>query len=228
MKLVFIHGSAGSKKNFKYLVQELEKFNCLAFDLIGFGSERKPKVKYDLDLFMNDINGKINSTGKVILIGHSVGAILAKEYALRNSSVQKVFLINYPMKKEIIRKHWFHKMFIDQNILAKLLCHTKSIWKYLFYPYFIIFKFRYFDSFLDYFKHSFHSENSTLHEVLLKDDPSPLKDLEDRIIFISGGLDPFVDKPTTRKYKHYVIRNMKHSFFNHETEIARIIKVNIS
>lgn len=226
MKLIFLHGSAGSKRNFKYLLEELKEFECIAFDLIGYGQAKKPKIRYDSGLFVNYISKRVGNINDLVIIGHSLGAILAKEYALKNET-KKIFLINYPMKKEIIKKYWLNKMFINKNISARLLCHTKVIWKYLFYPYFLVFKFKYFQSFQDYFKHSFHSENSTLHNVLLKDEIQSLEKIKNKVVFITGEEDLFVDKMVTRSYKQYFIKKMKHSFFGHEEEIARIIKTNI-
>ena len=121
MKLVFIHGSAGSKNNFKYLIQELQEFDCLAFDLIGFGKEKKPKIKYDVKTFLEFIEKKVNVKEKMVVVGHSLGAILAKELALQYpKSVEKVFLINYPMNKEAVKKHWLSGMFLRENVISKL------------------------------------------------------------------------------------------------------------
>ena len=229
MKLVFIHGSAGSKNNFKYLIQELQEFDCLAFDLIGFGKEKKPKIKYDVKTFFEFIEKKVNVKEKMVVVGHSLGAILAKELALQYpKSVEKVFLINYPMNKEAVKKHWLSGMFLRENVISKILCHTKIIWKYFLYPFYFIFNHKYFESFKDYFRHTNHSETSSTQHVFLQDNTNSFEKRKNKIVFISGSKDPFVIRKITKKYKEYIILGMKHVFFNYEKEIAQIIKKELS
>src|SRR3989344_7280543 len=173
--ILFLHGSAGSKNNFKYLIKELKDYNCIAFDLIGYGNEAKPKTDYSVDFFLTYIKSKLKGKKVDYVVGHSIGTILAKEFALKNN-VKKTFLINYPMHKQIIMKDWFMGFFIRNNFLARFLCHTKIVWKYFLYPFFFIFNYKYFDSFIYYFKHSNHSEMSTVRNVFLKDDLYSLND----------------------------------------------------
>jgi len=66
--------------------------------LIGFGRETKPKVTYDKDLFLAVLEKKIVVSS--ILVGHSMGAILAKEFALKHPDlVERIYTINYPLQE---------------------------------------------------------------------------------------------------------------------------------
>ena len=226
--ILLLHGSAGSKNNFIYLEKELEKeFKITTFDLIGYGDEKKPNVKYDINLFINFIGEKMNPEMNYIVVGHSLGAILAKELAIRfHKQVQKVFLINYPMDKSKVVNHWWSGIFLRKTIIAKCLCHTKMMWKFLLYPYFYVFDRKYFSSFKDYFKHSFNSESSTLENVFMKDNLRTLEKIKKKVVIISGEKDLFVDKKVVQIYENYIVNDMGHSFFNHEKEIANIIKKN--
>ena len=221
--ILFLHGSAGSKNNFKYLRKELSELESITFDLIGFGDEKKPKIKYDVKKFLDDINSKLKGKKVDYIVGHSLGAILAKEYALKNK-VKNLFLINYPIDKEKILNSKFNKMFSEEKLFAKILCWTKNVWKYSLYPFAFIFYNKYFDSFKDYFKHSNHSETSTLNNVILKDNIETLNKIKNKVIMIYGSQDIFIDENKIKRYKRYKIKKMKHSFFYHEKEIAKIIQ----
>ncbi|MBS3168370.1 alpha/beta fold hydrolase [Candidatus Woesearchaeota archaeon] len=225
-KILFLHGSAGSRNNFKYLIKELKGYNCISFDLIGYGNEKKPEVIYNVDLFLKFIKEKLNDKKIDYIVGHSMGAILAKEFAL-NNKIRKVFLINYPMDKEKVKNHWFSGIFIRDSLFSRMLCHTKIIWKYILYPFFFIFNYKYFDSFKDYFKHTNHSEMSSVNNVFMKDNLENLDKIKDKVIFISGEKDHFVIRNVSSKYKEYLIKKMGHSFFCYEKEISKIIKKEI-
>jgi pimeloyl-ACP methyl ester carboxylesterase len=224
--ILFLHGSAGSKNNFKYLRKEFSDLEAIAFNLTGFGDEDKPKEKYDVDFFLKDIKKKLRGKKPDYVTGHSLGAILAKEYALKNN-VEKIFLINYPINKDAVLDYKFNKMFSEGHLLAKIACWTKVAWKYLLFPFAYVFYNKYFDSFKNYFKHSNHSETSSLNNVILKDDFDRLDEIKGSVIFISGERDKFVDFSKIKNYKNYTIKGMKHNFFGHEKEIAKIIKMNL-
>jgi pimeloyl-ACP methyl ester carboxylesterase len=225
--ILFLHGSAGSGRNFKYLKQELPEFHHISFDLIGFGDSKKPNVVYDVKLFLQDIITKSGSQKIDYVIGHSLGAILAKEYASSNP-ISKVFLINYPMNKDSILHKNFNRMFAEGKFIAKIACWTKVVWKYTLYPFAFIFYNKYFSSFQDYFKHSNHSESSALNEVILPDNVGTIQKIKNQAIFISGDNDTFVNSKILKNYKSYTIKNMGHSFFNHEHEIAAIVRKNVT
>ncbi|PIN73260.1 hypothetical protein COV20_03450 [Candidatus Woesearchaeota archaeon CG10_big_fil_rev_8_21_14_0_10_45_16] len=220
MNIVFIHGIAGSKRNFTLLQKHFP--DSLAFDLIGYGQEKKPNVTYDSALFIRFLEKKIPKKKEITLVGHSLGAILAKEYALKHK-VKKVILINYPFRKEKVKTHWFYSHYIKQSPMAKLMCQSKHLWKYPLFPFFFIFYHKYFNSFVDYFKHTYRSASSSIRDTILKDDNRSLEKLKNKCIIISGDKDCLLDQKETAKYKHYLIKDMGHNFFGHEEEIAEII-----
>ncbi len=228
VKIVFLHGMTGSKENFKYLEKELrEDFELQSFDLVGFGQEKKPKVRYDKEVFLSFIEDKINFSEKeqYILVGHSMGAMLAKEFTLKYPrNVTRAILINYPLKKEKLLSHWFNRMYLNGALLGKILCHTKHMWKYLFYPYFFIFQRSYFASFRNYFEHTYHSECSTLRNLIVQDNKDILKKIKNKVVFIVGEKDHFTDFKFIKSFDNYIIGEMGHLFFGYEQEIAKIIR----
>src|SRR3989338_2989256 len=231
-KIILIHGVCGSKNNFKYLQKELAKyFEIISFDLIGHGRERKPQQIYDAKNFVSFIERRIkfNDQEKYVFVGHSMGAIIAKEFALKHpANVKKIFLVNYPFKKEVILRHWFYRMYSKYSIWGKMMCDTKHIWKYVFYPYFFLFYDRYFDSFQDYFRHTYNSETSSLKNTLLTDSNKTLKKIKkEKLIFISGEKDHVTIKKFIKHFTHYSIKGMGHLFFGFEKEIAQIIRKNV-
>ncbi len=226
-KIVLIHGLAGSKNNFRYLEEELKSdFEVISFDLLGHGEEEKPKEKYDPQTFVSFIEKKIrfNSMERYVLVGHSMGGILAKEFAMKHPhNVQKIFLINYPGNMKKVLAHWFYRLYVHDSPLAKLLCHTKVIWKYLIYPFFFFYDRKYFWSFKDYFRHTYYSETHTLRNTLLADDWKTLHNLKKKVVLIVGEHDQGMEWPIVNLFKHYIIKRMGHSFFHYEQEIAKII-----
>ena len=223
--IVFIHGSAGSRRNFKYLIKNLSEYNIIAFDLIGFGNEKKPKISYDLELYLNFIKDKLDWDQSYVMVGHSMGGILAKELALKYpNNVKKIFCINYPFNKQKIKNNLFNRLFIDGHWLGKAICHSKMFWKFLALPLGLLLYGRYFGSLWDYFKHTFQSESSTLRNVILNYNHSSLNRVKNKLILISGEKDPFLIKSLAESYKNYEIKKMGHLFFGFEKEIADIIR----
>jgi len=227
--IVFIHGMAGSKNNFKYLSPKFP--GSLIFDLPGFGEAPKPNVKYDKELFIEFLEKKI--TKPSILVGHSLGAILACDFAIKHPNlVNKVFCINYPLQKSrknlriSIMDSWIGRLFITENLFSKILCRTKRVWKYIFLPIAYLLQPKYFDSTKDYFKHTYQSEISTLRDTILQDDPNKLSKINDKIFFIAGEHDPLLEKKLLTEFKHKIIPKMGHLFFEYEDQVAEIIANN--
>src|SRR3989338_8495283 len=97
IKIVFLHGLAGSWRNFEYLKKEFPDYQTISFDLIGFGREAKPKIDYTVDDFMEFLDKKLrlseDNNLQYVLVGHSLGALLAKEVAKKYpNKVTKIFL----------------------------------------------------------------------------------------------------------------------------------------
>lgn len=102
--IVFIHGLGGSLEFYTPLVQtlSLEKSHSLhLFDLEGHGlSPTSPLSKLSIDSFAKDVNGifeKARITSGATLVAHSMGCLIAVQFALAHpEKVSKLILIGPP------------------------------------------------------------------------------------------------------------------------------------
>lgn len=100
--IVFLHGYLSSSHYFKHIRHRLEKnFRVIALDLLGFGRSPKPKIEYTYDEHIGAIRDTLRHmevTGPVILLGHSMGALIALRYALRfPDDISRLILFNPPL-----------------------------------------------------------------------------------------------------------------------------------
>lgn len=68
----------------------------IAFDLPGFGASEKPDVRYDLPFFIATLHGLIETLAlqRFTLIGHSLGGMIAADYAgTYPSEIERLVLI---------------------------------------------------------------------------------------------------------------------------------------
>jgi len=223
---IFLHGLCGSKDNFLYLQKYFPE--STSFDLIGFGREKKPNARYDKDDFLDFLEKKI--TRPAIIIGYSLGALLAKEFALRHPErVKRIYAIGYPLQKTPdkmeanLRKDKFMSLYLDGNILAKMACHAKCCYKYALIPYGLLYHRDYFLSFWHYFSHTYTSASNTIKNTILQDEHASVLSLKDKIVFITGANDAHVDKTLLKGLTYYEIPEMNHMFFGFEKDIADII-----
>lgn len=232
IKIVFLHGLAGSKNYFEYLEKEFSNYQTTSFDLIGFGNEAKPKIDYALSDFVQFLEKKLqlyqNDDTQYILIGHSLGALLAKELVKKYpQKIMKVFLMGYPFldkRKFLANQSYFNGFYIKGTWWTKIICEMRMFFKALFLPLIFLFGYKYRKSYLDYFNHTYRSAYGTIQNTILKDDKNDLFELSDKIVFINGQKDENVDLEFCKKFKQYIIESMGHLFFNHEKQIAKIIK----
>lgn len=235
IKVVFLHGVAGSKSNFVYLEKEFPNYETLSFDLIGFGKAEKPKIDYSVDDFLKFLNLKLNldknDNVQYILVGHSLGALLAKELTKKYpKKIKKSFLIAYPFlgKNKLFKSQiFFNRQYANGSWWTKIMCKSKIIYKYFLYPFIFLFKYKYRQSYINYFKHTYQSAFGTIQNTILKDGKEDLFSISRKIIFINGGRDQGVDLKFSKQFKYYILNEMRHAFFNHEKRIAQIIKLNI-
>lgn len=96
--LVFIHGWLGSSLEWRYQLYHFNfKNHIILLDLPGFGKSDKPNKVYSIDFYTKQITNflKLLKYNKIILIGHSLGGLIALDIVLKNPKlVKKLILIS--------------------------------------------------------------------------------------------------------------------------------------
>ena len=139
--LVFIHGWLGSSLEWKYQLYHFNvKNHIILLDLPGFGKSDKPKENYTIDFYTKQIIDffKLLKYNKVILIGHSLGGLIAQDIVLKNPKiVEKLILISSTSGKpqsilERIKIFWINILFslfykaLLKIILGKIISPEKE------------------------------------------------------------------------------------------------------
>ncbi|MEO5921788.1 MAG: alpha/beta hydrolase [Pseudolysinimonas sp.] len=101
--VVMLHGIASSSVTFEKLVPLVEPFHrVVAIDLLGFGESPVPDgSEYTMEEHAASVARTVRHLrlrGPVVVVGHSLGALIATRYAARNPrKVSKLVLISPPI-----------------------------------------------------------------------------------------------------------------------------------
>jgi pimeloyl-ACP methyl ester carboxylesterase len=99
--LIFLHGWVGSWRYWIPVMQAASmSYRAYAIDLWGFGETAKHPNNYSLNKQVQLVDGFLYEMGigRVALVGHGLGAVVAMLYALRNPDVvDRVMAISYPL-----------------------------------------------------------------------------------------------------------------------------------
>jgi pimeloyl-ACP methyl ester carboxylesterase len=101
--VILIHGIASSSVTFEKLVPLLrEKHRAISIDLLGFGESPSPaEATYTLEEHVAALTRTIDSLrlgGPFVLVGHSMGSLIASRYAATNArKLSKVVLVSPPV-----------------------------------------------------------------------------------------------------------------------------------
>ena len=100
--IVLLHGYLSSSQYFKHIRGTLEtNHTVVALDLLGFGRSPKPKVGYTYNDHIAAIKATLDQLGiqtPFVLLGHSMGALIALKYAvIHGSDIAKLLLFNPPL-----------------------------------------------------------------------------------------------------------------------------------
>lgn len=104
--VVLIHGASGPMTGWMKTISPLVEagYKVIAYDLFGRGLSDRPSATYDLSFFKNQLREllQLNCKGAVNLVGSSMGAIIATDYALSYADqIDKIALIGpagFPIK----------------------------------------------------------------------------------------------------------------------------------
>lgn len=104
--LIFLHGWVGSWRYWIPVMQAASMaYRAYALDLWGFGDTAKYEPYYLLSKQVQLIDSFLYEMGigRVALVGHGLGAVIAVNYALRNPDVvDRVMAVGYPMNENCI------------------------------------------------------------------------------------------------------------------------------
>ncbi|GAP13814.1 predicted hydrolase [Longilinea arvoryzae] len=100
--VVFLHGWVGSWRYWLPAMQATSiSYRAYALDLWGFGDSSKTQ-HYEIDQQMGLIDGFLEKMGigRVVLVGHGLGAIAAMAYAWKNPQVvDRLMAVSYPLEE---------------------------------------------------------------------------------------------------------------------------------
>jgi pimeloyl-ACP methyl ester carboxylesterase len=104
--VIFLHGWVGS---WKYWIASMQvtstSYRAYALDLWGFGDTAHNTLRYSLDEQVKLLDAFLNEMGigKIALVGHGLGALVAMKFAIRyRQSVDRVMAINCPLNYEAV------------------------------------------------------------------------------------------------------------------------------
>lgn len=131
--VVFLHGLAGSIHYWDDYVAALEgRYNVLRMDLLGFGGSPESPIGYTPSIHCASIKETLDTLGvnaNIILVGHSMGALLALRYAtIYPRGITKLFLLGPPVfqddkqAKQHVTKSKKSLQYLYYGPTSKLLC----------------------------------------------------------------------------------------------------------
>ncbi len=104
--IVFLHGWVGS---WRYWINSMQvastSFRAYALDLFGFGDTTRDPLRYSLDRQADLINRFLEEMGigKVALVGHDLGALVAFSYVKQYpKTVDRMMAINCPLEYDSV------------------------------------------------------------------------------------------------------------------------------
>ncbi len=100
--IVFIHGLGSSAKMWQDIAPKITDARVVSVDLLGFGNSQKPEwMKYNVAQQASSLRRtlfRLGCSDNLILVGHSLGALVAIEYARKYSfGVDHLILCSPPL-----------------------------------------------------------------------------------------------------------------------------------
>lgn len=202
--VIFLHGLTGSRRQWGNAYEHpSDGYSGYFVDLLGFGYSVKPKTEYTLDRHVDALHDFIECEVKeeqIILVGHSLGAIVALGYAAQYpDTISKVILLALPYYTsfneaiQYAKEHTKPQYFVVDTLLTKLtcltICHYGGSLTRKIAPQLL----KHLPSAVatDTFLHTYNSYISTLYNVIYHQDISNLVRgyLHDRIFLLHGDYD---------------------------------------
>lgn len=112
--LLMVHGLGDEADTWRHVLLPLaQKYHVFAIDLPGFGRSDKPEVDYTPQFMMRSLLGFLDQLeiNRVILMGSSLGAILAQGIALAQPEpITGMILVGGALYQEASLNDWFLRM----------------------------------------------------------------------------------------------------------------------
>lgn len=113
--LVLLHGLGTNHQSWKYILDNIDykKYRVIALDLLGFGDAPKPKIDYTPQDHARAVTSTLEKLGlnNVVLLGHSMGCIIALEVAnMRPEIARHLLLLGAPLYKTIPRAQGWRRL----------------------------------------------------------------------------------------------------------------------
>ncbi|MBL8511569.1 MAG: alpha/beta hydrolase [Betaproteobacteria bacterium] len=116
--IVFLHGLAGTHRYWQALEQTPfpPGRRIVLVDLLGFGDSPKPWSRYTVERHLQALQAaladRLGADAPVVLVGHSLGAVLALAYASRcPQQVRGLLLLSLPcFKNETAARRWVNSV----------------------------------------------------------------------------------------------------------------------
>lgn len=175
--MLFLHGITGSRRYWQKKIRPLGRdYRLILPDLLGFGLSPKPYLEYTIEVFRDSVREFVLERNladqPLTLIGHSLGGLIALEYAARfGSHVRRIVLLSLPRFSDPATAHalfWrgspHYRRLLNEHSLVETLSQMKRsgleiALRYLFrFPWTVI---------IDSHKFTFKSLTSTLEHCLL-------------------------------------------------------------
>lgn len=114
MTIVMIHGYLASSHYFKHIQAKLAKtYTVISLDLLGFGASPKPRGNYTYEEHIDALKttlDHLNIQTPFVLLGHSMGALIALRYAtVHGEDISRLLLFNPPLFTDITQMIANHK-----------------------------------------------------------------------------------------------------------------------
>jgi cis-3-alkyl-4-acyloxetan-2-one decarboxylase len=142
--IVLLHGLTGTHEYFAPLAVRLSQTHrVIAPDLLGFGRSPWPDISYSVDEHLSALE-QVLPKEPAVLIGHSMGALLALEFARRNPErVAGLVMISPPsiqdraaLGKILKTESAVESLMELDNFWAPLVCHLhEALGEFSFYAY---------------------------------------------------------------------------------------------
>lgn len=176
--IVMLHGLGGTTRYWSSMLDfSATGREVVLVDLLGFGDSPKPYFRYTQDRHLHALIPVLSEIEDMVLVGHSLGALLSLAYATRfPNKVHKLVLLSLPLFDDMsVARTWFQHIpggWVYTNYLAMMVACilTRRVAARFLpllvrgYPKAVV---------QDLVKHNVMSSTTTLWNVIYNHDPLP-------------------------------------------------------